>query len=236
MTGLCLVVECMKEEFVIIDTQDGSHSIFSPTFGVTYHSKYGAIQESQHVFIEAGLYEAGLHKKELSILGIGFGTGLNALMTSIEATRRDLNISYTAVENFPVPVQEAVQLNYPEVLNAPEYRPLFEKMHEMDWGQQEILSPNFQFRKLQKTFQSLQFKQEFDLIYFDAFAPSTQPELWEEDVLSIMYEALMDEGLLVTYCAKGAVKRSLKSLGFMIEALKGPPGKREMTRAKKAKV
>lgn len=223
----------MKEELLIIETQDGSHSIYSPTFGVSYHSKYGAIQESQHVFIEAGLYEACLRKKQIAVLEIGFGTGLNALMTSIEADRRNLKIAYTGVENYPVSIREAIQLNYPETLEQQDYRPVFEKMHQADWAVTEQLGPNFQFTKLQQTFQSLQFRSEFDLIYFDAFAPSAQPELWGEEVLSIMYEALREEGILVTYCAKGSVKRTLKALGFTIEALKGPPGKREMTRAKK---
>lgn len=223
----------MQEELLIIETQDGSHSIYSPTFGVSYHSKYGAIQESQHVFIDAGLHEVSLQKKNISILEIGFGSGLNALMTCIDADQRGLSIEYTGVENFPVPIQEALRLNYPETLDAMAYRPVFEQMHQIDWGKPTQLRANFQFTKLQQTFQSLDFQAAFDLIYFDAFAPSAQPELWEEEVLSIMYKALRLEGILVTYCAKGAVKRSLKALGFTIEALKGPPGKREMTRAKK---
>ena len=223
----------MKEELVIIETQDGSHSIYSPSFGVSYHSKYGAIQESQHVFIEAGLLEVSLSKKDIHILDIGFGTGLNALMTQIEADRRQLNIVYTAVENYPVPVPEAMQLNYPETLQETSYRTDFEKMHQLEWGVKEEFKSNFTFIKLQQTFQSLQFEEQFDLIYFDAFAPSAQPELWETDVLGIMYRALRNDGILVTYCSKGDVKRSLKSLGFTVESLQGPPGKREMTRAKK---
>lgn len=223
----------MKEEIVIIETQDGSHSIFSPSFGVSYHSKYGAIQESQHVFIEAGLFEASLLKKDIRVLEIGFGTGLNALMTRIEADRRQLTIHYTSVEKFPVPLDEALQLNYPETLLAGGYRPDFEKMHQLEWGIESEFSSNFKFTKLKQSFESLQFDADFDLIYFDAFAPSAQPELWEVDVLGIMYNALAENGILVTYCAKGAVKRTLKALGFTVEALPGPPGKREMTRAKK---
>lgn len=223
----------MKEELVIIETQDGSHSIYSPNFGVSYHSKYGAIQESQHVFIEAGLFEASLTNKTVHVLEIGFGSGLNALMTRIEADRRQLTIDYTTVEKFPVPVPEAIQLNYPETLQESSYRSDFERMHQMDWGVKEEFEKNFHFTKLQQSFESLQFESQFDLIYFDAFAPSAQPELWETEVLGIMYQALREQGILVTYCAKGAVKRSLKSLGFTVEALQGPPGKREMTRAKK---
>lgn len=223
----------MKEEIVIIETQDGSHSIFSPTFGVSYHSKYGAIQESQHVFIEAGLFEASLIKKSIRVLEIGFGTGLNALMTRIEADRRQLEIEYTSVENFPVPISEALQLNYPETLQETGYRQDFESMHQVEWGIKSEIGANFTFTKLRQTFESLQFNASFDLIYFDAFAPSAQPELWEAEVLGIMYDALAENGIFVTYCAKGAVKRTLKALGFTVEALPGPPGKREMTRAKK---
>jgi tRNA U34 5-methylaminomethyl-2-thiouridine-forming methyltransferase MnmC len=222
------------KELEIFNTQDGSHSVFSPTFGVSYHSKYGAIQESQHVFIAAGLLEKASTQKDISILEIGWGTGLNALMTLVEAERRQLTIHYTGVENYPLSLEEASALNYPEELEVSEKREVFEEMHRMPWGEPQTLSPNFSFTKLRQKFQDLTIKDSFDVIYFDAFSPSAQPELWETAVLGIMYDALKTDGILVTYCAKGAVKRALKSLGFSIEALPGPPGKREMTRAKKA--
>lgn len=222
------------KELEIFNTQDGSHSVFSPIFGVSYHSKYGAIQESQHVFIAAGLLEKAATQKEVSILEIGFGTGLNALMTLLEAERRHLTIHYTGVENYPLSLEEASTLNYPEILEAPSHRSVFEEMHRIPWGEPKTLSSSFHFTKLKQKFEDLSLKDTFDVIYFDAFAPSAQPELWETEVLGIMYDALKADGILVTYCAKGSVKRALKSLGFTIEALKGPPGKREMTRAKKA--
>lgn len=222
------------KELEIFNTQDGSHSVFSPIFGVSYHSKYGAIQESQHVFIAAGLLERAANQKEISVLEIGFGTGLNALMTLLEAERRHLTIHYTGVENYPLSLEEASTLNYPEVLEVPTQRSVFEEMHRIPWGEAKDLSPSFNFTKLKQKFEDLNLKDTFDVIYFDAFAPSAQPELWEPEVLGIMYDALKANGILVTYCAKGSVKRALKSLGFTIEALKGPPGKREMTRAKKA--
>jgi len=221
------------KELEIFNTQDGSHSVFSPIFGVSYHSKYGAIQESQHVFIAAGLLEKATTQKEVSILEIGFGTGLNALMTLLEAERRHLTIHYTGVENYPLSLEEASTLNYPEILAATSHRGVFEEMHRIPWGEPKALSPSFHFTKLKQKFEDLSLKDTFDVIYFDAFAPSAQPELWETEVLGIMYDALKADGILVTYCAKGSVKRALKSLGFTIEALKGPPGKREMTRAKK---
>ncbi|MCI5081380.1 MAG: tRNA (5-methylaminomethyl-2-thiouridine)(34)-methyltransferase MnmD [Saprospiraceae bacterium] len=221
----------MKED-QIFETQDGSHSIFSEKYGVSYHSKYGAIQESQHVFIEAGLYHKGLEKKEISILEIGFGTGLNAYMTLLESQKRNFHIDYTAVEAYPIALAEAQQLNYPELLGESD-RTIYMQLHELPWGEKANLSSTFSITKWKKEFQELDFENTFDIIYFDAFAPSAQPELWEEEVLEIMYKALRPGGVWVSYCAKGAVKRQLKALGFSVEALQGPPGKREMTRAQK---
>lgn len=215
----------------IFETQDGSHSIFSAKYGVSYHSKYGAIQESQHVFIEAGLYEVGLSKKNIRILEIGMGTGLNAFMTYLESMRRNFTIHYETVEAFPITVEEAKQLNYPQLLHAEKEQSIFEKIHQEEWGKEIPLAPQFTFKKILDSFEHLDYKKQFDLIYFDAFAPTAQPELWDKEMLTIMYEALVPDGVWVSYCAKGAVKRQLMALGFRIEAIPGPPGKREMTRA-----
>lgn len=214
----------------IFETQDGSHSVFSETYGVSYHSKYGAIQESQHVFIEAGLFYKMTGQQNLAVLEVGLGTGLNAFMTLLEAEKRGLSVTYTAVEAFPLSLEEARQLNYPSLLNAGDWRDRLEAIHECAWEKVHSLTPNFQFKKLRQQFESLNFIESFDVIYFDAFAPSAQPELWESAVMEIMYRALRPEGVLTTYCAKGSVKRTLRALGFEIEALPGPPGKREMTR------
>ena len=221
----------MKDR-AIFETQDGSHSIFSDTFGVSYHSKYGAIQESMHVFIHAGLLHALERKSEIAILDIGFGTGLNALLTYAETIKRGFKAHYEAIEAYPISAKEVNQLNYPQLLDET-LADVFDQLHKLDWGVKHHLSPGFSFQKNQILFQEIQYDQAFDVIYFDAFAPNAQPELWEEDVLGRMYDALKPEGVLVTYCAKGAVKRVLKGLGFTVEALQGPPGKREMTRAVK---
>lgn len=217
----------------IFETADGSHSIYSEQFGVSYHSKYGAIQETQHVFINAGLRLKAIVQKDISILEIGMGSGLNALMTALEATKRNLNVQYTTVEAFPVPFEMAKKLNFHEQLNDDNAYDFHMKIHESPWEEEIIVSENFSITKLQKNFQDLDLHNEFDVIYFDAFAPTSQPELWEENIMQIMYNALKPEGVLTTYCAKGSFKRTLKAVGFQVEKLKGPPGKREMTRALK---
>lgn len=216
----------------IFATQDGSHSIFSEQFGVSYHSKYGAIQETQHVFIDAGLRLKAVVQSDISILDIGFGTGLNALMTLCEAEKRNLNIDYVGFEAFPISDEQAETLNYPELLELRErYANAFRQMHFKSWGEPHQLLDNFLFTKYLQTFDTVDYNNKFDVVYFDAFAPNSQPELWETPIMERMYNALKPEGALVTYCAKGSVKRTLKALGFTIEKLKGPPGKREMTRA-----
>lgn len=217
----------------IFETQDGSHSIFSQKYGVSYHSKYGAIQETQHVFIEAGLYPKAQLQKNISILDIGFGTGLNAFMTLLEAEKKGLSIQYQAIEAYPIKVEEAKQLNYPEQLKASAHSSTFHALHTLDWNEWHDLSKNFQFKKWKCQFEEIAFSKEFDIIYFDAFAPSAQAELWETPLLSKMFNALKENGLWVSYCAKGSVKRNLKAIGFQVESLKGPPGKREMTRGLK---
>ena len=216
---------------MIIQTADGSHSLQSPTFEVSYHSKHGAIQETQHVFINAAFNEKIKTEKELAILGIGFGTGLNAYMTYLEATQQQIKVNYTAVEAYPIDLKTAKSLNYPTLLKQPTAD--FLEFHTIEWEQRTPINAYFEIIKLKKTFQELTFQNTFDIIYFDAFAPTSQPELWETAVLQIMYDALKKGGILTTYCAKGVVKRTLKAIGFTIEAIPGPPGKREMTRATK---
>ncbi len=215
----------------IIETQDGSHSILSHKYGVSYHSKYGAVTESRHVFIEAGLYPKLLTSTEVDILEIGFGTGLNAFMTFIEAEKKQLKIHYEGIEAYPLSPDQYQQLNYAELLKYPEHQKKFLQLHEAAWEEEISLSEHFTIRKVKKLFEQIDKKEKFDVVFFDAFAPSAQPELWEEAVLKKMYDALRKEGILVTYCAKGVVKRRLKALGFTVESLPGPPGKREMTRA-----
>ena len=214
----------------IFETQDGSHSIFSQKYGVSYHSKYGAIQETQHVFIDAGLYFKAQQVKSIDLLEIGFGTGLNAFMTLLEASKKQLQIHYQTVEAFPISFEQAQQLNFSDQLNAASFQEQFLTMHRIDWGIWQSLSEQFNFKKIHSNFEELDFENSFDLIYFDAFSPSAQEELWEIPLLTKMYKALKKDGVWVSYCAKGSVKRNLKAIGFEVEALKGPPGKREMTR------
>jgi len=217
----------------IIDTQDGSHSVLAEEFGVSYHSKYGAIQESMHVFIEAGLRYRAVEGQSLSVLGIGFGTGLNALLTCIEAEKNNLSIRYTAVEAYPLSLDFIRQLNYTQELGLDPKDNFFTQIHEYTWENRLTIHPFFSIVKNKKKFEEIEMEDMYDVIYFDAFAPNAQPELWETPLLEKMYKALRINGVLTTYCAKGVVKRTLKSVGFTIEALPGPPGKREMTRAVK---
>lgn len=219
------------EELEIIVTQDGSHSVLSHRFGVSYHSRYGAIQESRHVFLEAGLFTVAPGLGKVDLLEIGFGTGLNALLTYAEAAERKWTIQYEAVEGYPLELEQALSLNYPERLQVPELKSVYEHMHRQPWGERQEIAPFFALNKRKELFERLHYPDPaFDLIYFDAFAPNAQPELWDMPVLERMAQALRPGGVLVTYCAKGSFKRNLRSLGFTIEALPGPPGKREMTR------
>jgi len=213
-------------------TADGSPTILSKQFGVTYHSIHGAIQETKHVFIAAG-YHHFSNVSALSILDIGLGTGLNAYMTFLENQRNGKQVTYTGIEAYPISIEQAALLNYPELLQDEQYTSVFHRIHNSDFEERVSFSEHFSFEKRLMKFEELEDRMTYNLIYFDAFAPTAQPELWEESLLKKMYDALLPDGVLVTYCAKGVVKRTLKSLGFSIEALPGPPGKREMTRAKK---
>lgn len=216
----------------IIQTEDGSNSIQSAKFEATYHSIHGAIQETQTVFIDAALKYKTPTQKELSILEIGLGTGLNAFMTYLEAKKSNLHIQYTGIEAYPITLEVAQQLNYAELLEVTEENAQFLKLHTSP-NESINLSPNFQFYKQIGRFEDLQAQEVFDIIYYDAFAPSVQPELWEIELLEKMYRALKPNGILTTYCAKGVFKRNLKQVGFKVEGIPGPIGKREMTRALK---
>ncbi|MGK0387360.1 MAG: tRNA U34 5-methylaminomethyl-2-thiouridine-forming methyltransferase MnmC [Maribacter sp.] len=214
----------------IITTSDGSHSILSEKFGVTYHSIHGAIQETQHVFIDAGLDYQAQQKSEVSILEIGWGTGLNSYMTLLESDKRKLPIHYTTIEAYPISLKQAKGLNYAENLQQEDPQS-FLQLHELEWEKAHAISPFFNFTKYQMLFEKIDFNNQFDIIYFDAFAPNAQAEFWEEDFLSKMYQSLQKGGILVTYCAKGSFKRALKAAGFTVESIPGPPMKREMVRA-----
>ncbi len=215
----------------IITTSDGSTTIQIEDWNEQYHSKHGAIQEAFHVFIDAGLR---LFKDQpISILEIGFGTGLNALITLMLAKELSLEIRYTGVEKYPVPENEIRQLNYISELKAEAYKMHFSKMHETAWNSRVAISSHFSLQKVQKDFMRIEDENLFNLIYFDAFGARVQPELWTEELFSKMFDALTPGGVLVTYAAKGSVRRAMQAVGFLVERLPGPPGKREMLRAKK---
>lgn len=219
----------MKRE--IITTSDGSKTIQIVDWNEQYHSKHGAIQEAYHVFINSGL--SLFNNQSISILEIGFGTGLNALITLIEAEKFRLNVSYTGVEAYPITSEELQQLNYISELKADAFQNHFHLMHTTPWEEEVAVSGIFKLHKKQKDFKELDYKNRFDLIYFDAFGARVQPELWTVDIFFIMFNALKNGGILVTYAAKGSVRRAMQEVGFSVERLPGPPGKREMLRATK---
>lgn len=213
----------------IITTSDGSKTIHLPDWDESYHSKHGAVQEAYHVFIKNGLRL--FDNRSINILEIGFGTGLNAIITLIEAEKQNLKVNYTGIEAYPVSVEEALEMNYLQSLDAVEKLPLFEKMHQFPFAEQFKLSDNFNFEKRNIFFNEIDDINSFDLIYFDAFGFRVQPELWSTEIFKKMFHALKDKGVLVTYAARGVVKRSMQEVGFSVEKLAGPPGKREMMRA-----
>ncbi len=210
----------------IVTTADGSHSLFVPALDEHYHSMNGAIQESRHVFINV-LNQ--IPKNHIRILEIGFGTGLNAFLTLL--TGRDIH--YTALELYPLSVETACALNYPEMLDTAR-RANFEHLHSAEWNKAEVITPHFTLYKINADFTQYKFPEQYDVIYFDAFSPEKQPEMWSETVFEKLYDAAAPNAVLTTYCAKGAVRRAMQQAGFVVERLPGPPGKREMLRAKKA--
>jgi tRNA U34 5-methylaminomethyl-2-thiouridine-forming methyltransferase MnmC len=225
----------------IITTSDGSKTIQIEEWNEQYHSIHGAIQEANHVFLKHGLLffcteldSASLQKNAspISILEIGFGTGLNAFLTLIKAEALNLKINYVGVEAYPVHLDEIKQLNYVELVSEA-HSLFFKKMHEMDWEISNKITINFRLEKQQKFFKDIKVQNAFNIIYFDAFGARVQPELWTEGIFKIMYKALKENGVLVTYSAKGSVRRAMQAVGFDVERLPGPPGKREMLRATK---
>jgi tRNA U34 5-methylaminomethyl-2-thiouridine-forming methyltransferase MnmC len=214
----------------IIITADGSHSIFIPSMDENYHSVHGAIGESMHVFINAGLHQC--KHQHLRIFEVGFGTGLNALLTLIEASKSKISVHYTGIEKYPLTSEEYLTLNYPEIIGE-DYKESFIKMHTCEWGKDEKINNNFIIKKINADLTHYEFDEDciFDLVYFDAFAPNKQPDLWNTDIYRKIYNNCSEGAILVTYCAKGIVRRELVSAGFTAERLPGPPGKFEMLRA-----
>lgn len=217
----------------LITTGDGSHSLLNTSLDETYHSRHGALQESKYVFIKQGLNffieKTGIH--QLSILEVGFGTGLNAWLTLQEAQAVNICIHYTSLETYPLPKSVWPSLNYAA---GSEFGSDFMKLHEAEWNKDVLIASNFTLHKVEQSLQDYNVVgKNFDIIYFDAFAPNKQPELWEAPILQKVVSSLNSSGVFVTYCAKGQLKRDLKSFNLVVESLSGPPGKREMVRALK---
>ena len=214
----------MKREILI--TSDGSTTINLPELNEQYHSKNGSINESYHVFINSGLRQ--VKSDVVSILEIGFGTGLNCFITYLEAKKE---IDYVGVEAYPVTSEEVEKMNFISVLDAEKDKASFEKIHNVPWEEKHQISNKFSLTKRKQFFEDIDDKNAFNLIYFDAFGARVQPQLWTVEIFRKMFDSLKENGILVTYSAKGSVRRAMQEVGFTVERLPGPPGKREMLRA-----
>ena len=221
----------MKRE--IITTDDGSKTIHIPEWNEQYHSTHGAIQEAKHVYLKHGLAffcasEGYTKQSQIYILEIGFGTGLNAFLTAIKAEELNLDLSYVGVEGFPISNEELKALNYTDALKNDT---IFNAIHECKWENDYTISKNFNLKKQQKQFSEISNVNQFDIVYFDAFGPRVQPELWTEAIFKSMYKTMKPNSVLVTYCAQGHARRAMISVGFTVTKVEGPPGKRHMLRA-----
>jgi len=215
-----------KPDIQIIETEDGSKSVYSNILNETYHSKHGAIQESMHVFINSGLLEVACNINQINILEVGFGTGLNSLLTLKKCDELQLKVDYYALEPFPLPKEITSNLDY----NIMDDR--FGLFHILD-NSNQVINDHFQLFRINKLLEDFINIVRFDLVYYDAFGPPVQPEMWELEVFEKLFLMMNAGGIIVTYCAKGSVRRSMIEAGFTIERLQGPPGKREMLRGTK---
>jgi len=214
----------------IIETDDGSHTLFVPELNEHYHSSHGALQEAEHIFINNALAFSLKGKKSLNVLEVGFGTGLNALLTLHYAQSKGLSIFYHALEKYPVKAKEYSVLNYASQTLLDEAS--FLNLHHADWGSNVAISNNFTLRKEQVDFREMQLSANyFDVVYFDAFGPDVQPELWTIQVFRLIYNSMKVGGVMTTYSVKGVIRRAMMSVGFDVEKIPGPVGKREISRA-----
>lgn len=214
----------------IITTDDGSHSLYHPDLNETYHSRHGALAESLHVFIQNGFASMPVSGQTIHVLEVGFGTGLNALLTMHHVRKATQPVHYTGIEPFPLREEIWRRLNYGSTLHA---EGDFAMLHKVSWNEPHVLDPFFTFTKLKMREEDFMAGRLFDVVYYDAFAPGKQPEMWSTQTLGIVVDSIRSGGILVTYCAKGEFRRVLRALGMEVERLPGPPGKREMTRARK---
>jgi tRNA U34 5-methylaminomethyl-2-thiouridine-forming methyltransferase MnmC len=211
-------------------TEDGSHTIGIPDLGVTYHSIHGAIAESVHVFMEAGLdyllKEENL--TELNILEMGFGTGLNVLLSLQWNRKNNIPIHYTTIESDPLNPDEYSILNYGNFLQLGQE---LQVLHKAAWEQPIKINDRFNFEKVRVDLREFETIEKFHCVFFDAFSPNQQPELWTSEIFKKIYNMLLPSGILVTYCSKSIVRRALQEAGFQVSKIPGPRGKREMVRA-----
>ena len=214
----------------LIISKDGSHTLYRKDIDETYHSRHGAIQEAQHVFIDMGLKEVEKSKKEINILEVGFGTGLNALLTCLNSTSK---INYIGLEALPLQGKVLGILNYDTTVIGDNSQEIFNRIHDAPWETQYPITSLFSINKIENEIQKFEIPQSIDLVYYDAFGPNSQAEMWDISIFEKLYKAMSSSGVFVTYCAKGQVRRDLKSVGFTMERLEGPPGKREMLRGRK---
>jgi len=220
----------MKTE--LLKTSDGSHTLFVPELNETFHSTFGAVQESMHVFIKSGFEHVAEGKTSLNILEMGFGTGLNALLVWLN--RKNLPIHFTTFEAFPLHDNILRALNYTSLPGFENTNDFFDKLHETPWNLKAVIAPGFEIEKCNQSFETAQLPENhFDLVFFDAFAPDVQPELWTLEIFQKVFSSCRKGAILVTYSSKGEVKRNLLGAGFEVEKLPGPPGKRHILRGKK---
>lgn len=221
----------------IITTADGSHTLFSEQFNEIYHSRHGAVEESLHVFIKSGLdyvQSSRLNEDGVSVFEVGLGTGLNALLTMLEADKRKIKIDYTAIELYPVDIDTIKALNYTQQLGYEYCFGPYHSLHLVRWSEMHQITLYFAFKKIQDSLFAYNLPSNtYHLIYFDAFAYTHQPEIWSVEIFKKMYDALAPNGILVTYSSKVVVQKAMKEAGFTIEKIPGPPGRREMVRAHK---
>jgi len=212
----------------LVTTSDGSHTIYIPEMDEHYHSTYGAVQESEHVFLKNGFdfcQAAPLH-----IFEAGFGTGLNALLAAIRSFNGNREVFYTSIEKYPLEENITGKLNHYRFAGY-EGENIFRLIHSAEWGQMKRICRNFSLRKIKGDLTTDIPAGPYDLIFFDAFAPDKQPEMWTEDIFKKISEITQQNGVFVTYSVKGYVKRNLKAAGFLVTRLPGPPGKRQVIRA-----
>lgn len=211
-------------------TADGSHTLFIPEMDEHYHSVNGAVQESRHVFIESGLHHLG--RKTVTVLEIGFGTGLNAFLTLLDSATTHSVVQYYSFELYPLNTEVIEALNYGEMICA-ERKDAFSALHTAAWNQPVKITEHFTLYKIEGDSNREKLPEGIDLVYFDAFAPDKQPEMWNQEIFNKLFASMNPGGILTTYCAKGVVRRMMKEAGYTVERIPGPPGKREMLRATK---